>query len=249
MKELGGCPEIEKVNVDLMGGANRQAPYNTEVNPAGQTPALLLDNGKVLSEVTVISEYLNDIYSGSLFGSTPEEKAETRMWLRRIDFNLEMPTFNGYRFAEGLAMFTPRLKVIPQAADDLKGIAQQRTMWLDGIVADGRKLLCGDRFSCADICGSFFLELRPTELTAFLLGSRWSSDSARWSDSLPTPRPRTCTLSWPASTSARASRRRLWEMCSWSGLLNVSIINQTNISKLATLMLGPRWTSGRHIRL
>jgi len=211
MKELGGCSDIERVTLDLNKNDQRSAPYITEVNPAGQSPALLLDNGKVLTEVTVISEYLNDKYNGSLFGSTAEEKAETRMWLRRIDFNLEMPIFNGFRFGEGLEMFKPRLKVIPQAADDLKGIGRERTMWLDGILADGRKYLCGDRFSCADIwlvvsCHVVCWFCPPI---AFFLGSRSSSNLARLSVSPSTPKPRTCTRCWPGSRSARASRRRL----------------------------------------
>jgi len=64
-----------------------------------------------------------------------------------------MPIFGGFRYAEGLAIFENRLKVIPQAAADLKGIGQERTMWLDNILADGRKFLCGDRMSCADLVG------------------------------------------------------------------------------------------------
>lgn len=42
----------------------------------------------------MICEYLNDKYNGNLFGKTLEEKAETRMWLRRIDFNLEVGCLN-----------------------------------------------------------------------------------------------------------------------------------------------------------
>lgn len=116
MKELG-VKDIELVNVDLLGGENRKEPY-LKVNPAGQSPALELDNGSIIAEVTVICEYLNDKYNGDLFGKTTEEKAETRMWLRRIDFNLEMPIFGGFRFAEGLPIFESRIHVIPQAAAD-----------------------------------------------------------------------------------------------------------------------------------
>ena len=54
MAELG--IEIEKEEIDLMGGANRQEPY-LSVNPGGQLPALELDSGAVISEITGICEY------------------------------------------------------------------------------------------------------------------------------------------------------------------------------------------------
>ena len=53
-------------------------------------PALELDNGDIIAEITCICEYLDDRDGGSsLIGTTPEERAETRMWVRRID--LESP--------------------------------------------------------------------------------------------------------------------------------------------------------------
>lgn len=103
--------------------------------------------------LVVICEYLDEKFPNvgeELYGKTIEEKAEVRMWLRRIDFNLEMPILNGFRFAEGKPLFEHRIKVIPQAADDLKAIGRERTAWIDGILADGRKWLCGDRLTLAD---------------------------------------------------------------------------------------------------
>ena len=68
--------EIPEVTVDLRGGENRRAPYNVEVNPAGQTPALELDDGGFLCEVTAICEYLDERFPDrTLIGSTPEEPA------------------------------------------------------------------------------------------------------------------------------------------------------------------------------
>jgi glutathione S-transferase len=49
------------VTVDLMGGENRRPPYNSEVNPAGQTPALELDDGRFVCEITTICEYLEEV--------------------------------------------------------------------------------------------------------------------------------------------------------------------------------------------
>ncbi len=52
--------EMPEVMVDLRDGENRRAPYNIDVNPAGQTPALELDDGTILCEVTAICEYLEE---------------------------------------------------------------------------------------------------------------------------------------------------------------------------------------------
>jgi glutathione S-transferase len=147
-REVKNIPMQE---VDLMGGENRRAPY-LEKNPSGHCPALVLDNGMVLAEITAICEYLDEITLGgtSLIGSTPEERAETRMWTRRVDLNIAEPMASGFRYSDGLKMFRNRIHCIPQAADDLKQIAQEKLTWLDGLIA-GRQFICGNRITLADI--------------------------------------------------------------------------------------------------
>lgn len=136
--------------VDILGGANRRAPY-TDKNPAGQLPALELDNGLVLGETVAICEYLEDKNPNPpLVGRTPEEKAETRMWIRRIEHKITEPLANGFRYAEGHAMFKDRMRTLPEAAPGLKAIAKDGSAWLDGQLA-GKQWICGDRFTLADI--------------------------------------------------------------------------------------------------
>jgi glutathione S-transferase len=154
IKELGATVELEPV--DLMKGQNREASHLAR-NPAGQLPTLQLDDGSFLAEITAIVEYLDEKTGGSLIGSTPEERAETRMWVRRIDLAICENLANGFRFSEGLALFKDRLHCIPQAAADLKAITQERLVWLDGLI-DGREFICGDRFTLADILLFAFLE-------------------------------------------------------------------------------------------
>jgi glutathione S-transferase len=149
--------ELPRVEVDLRGGENRQPPHLAR-NPAGQMPSLELDDGSHLSEITAICEYLDEITPGpSLIGGTPRERAETRMWTRRIDLNIVEPLANGFRFAEGLKLFQNRIRCIPQAADDLKKTAQDKIAWLDGLMA-GRQWVCGERFTLADIMLFAFLD-------------------------------------------------------------------------------------------
>ncbi len=149
---------IPEVVVDLRGGENRRAPYNVEVNPAGQTPALELDDGSMLTEITAICEYLEERFPDPvLIGSTPEERAVTRMWTRRVDLKICEPLTNGFRFAEGLPLFEARMRCLPEAAAGLKAVAQDGLKWLDPLIA-GREFIAGDRVSLADILLFAFLD-------------------------------------------------------------------------------------------
>lgn len=149
--------EIPTEKVDLMGGENRQAPYVAK-NPAGQLPCLELDDGSHLAEIIAICEYLDEKFpGGSLIGSTPEERAQTRMWVRRIDLNIAEPMANGFRYAEGLPLFQSRMRTIPHAAGDLKELTQEKLTWLDGLMT-GKTWVAGDRFTLADILLFCFLQ-------------------------------------------------------------------------------------------
>lgn len=148
VSELG--IELEMVDVDIMAGENRQEAY-LKINPAGQTPALELDDGSVITEITAICEYLDDLQgSTSLIGTTPQERAETRMWTRRVDLAIMEPMANGFRYAEGQDIFRGRMTLIPHAADDLKAIAAERLGWLNDLM-EGKDYICGSRFTMADV--------------------------------------------------------------------------------------------------
>jgi glutathione S-transferase len=149
--------DIPREEVNLMAGENREAAYKSK-NPSGQMPALELDDGDVLAEITAICEYLEEVHpEPPLIGTTPKERAQTRMWARRIDLNIAEPMANGFRFSQGLPLFQNRVRCIPHAADDLKAIAQERLTWLDGLVA-GRTWIVGERFTLADILLYCFLD-------------------------------------------------------------------------------------------
>jgi glutathione S-transferase len=148
--------DLPKVDIDLMAGENRKEPYLSK-NPSGQSPCLELDDGTCLSEITAICEYLDEVSPGpSLIGSTPEERAEARMWTRKVDLNICEPLANGFRFSEGLALFKDRMVTVPEAAEGLKRIAQDRLTWLDKQIA-GKTYLCGERLTLGDILLYCFL--------------------------------------------------------------------------------------------
>ncbi|CBL45695.1 Glutathione S-transferase [gamma proteobacterium HdN1] len=141
---------IPAQTIDVMTGENRQEGY-LALNPAGQTPALRCENGQILSEAVAIAEYLEELYpQPSLIGTTAQERAETRMWWRRVELNITEFIHNAFHYAEGLARFENRIPVLPEAAEGLKRVAQDRLTWLDQMFGEG-PWLCGARFSAADI--------------------------------------------------------------------------------------------------
>jgi glutathione S-transferase len=150
--------DLPKSPVDLMAAENRKPPYNERV-PTGGLPGLELDNGKCIAEITVICDYLEELNpSPALIGATPEERAEARMWTRRIDLLIVEPMTNGFRATEGRQLFAPRMPLVSEAAGaELKAIAAEKLVWLDSQMK-GRQFVCGDRFTIADILLFCFVE-------------------------------------------------------------------------------------------
>src|SRR5712691_12835072 len=134
---------IPTVAVDLLGGENRRPPY-TDRNPGGQLPALELDDGRTIAETVAIFEYLEEKHPRpALIGTTPEERAETRMWQRRVELRVTEHLYNGFRFAEGLELFRPRLRVLPEAAEGLKATVRDNLAWLEPLLR-GKAFIVGD---------------------------------------------------------------------------------------------------------
>ena len=154
MAERGVTLDMEEI--DIQAGANRQADF-LKVNPAGQLPALVMTDGTILSEITAICEYLDDVSgTSSLIGETAEDRARTRQWTRWVDLNICEPLANGFRFSEGLAMFENRMRCLPDAAPGLKACAQDKLGWLNDNW-NGRAFIAGDNFTLADILLFSFL--------------------------------------------------------------------------------------------
>ena len=142
--------DVPTETIDIMTGENRRADFLTK-NPTGGTPLLELDDGSFLSESIAICEYLEELHPApALIGSTPEERAETRMWLRRIDLGFVQPSVFGFRGAEGLGIFKDRMRGLPEAAAGMKAVAQDGLAMIDAQLA-GKQFVCGDRFTLADI--------------------------------------------------------------------------------------------------
>lgn len=141
---------IDRHWIDLMGGENRRAPY-TDIAPFGQLPLLETDDGGHIFESVTICEYLEELEAEpALIGSTPEERAETRMLIRRLDYDVVAPMTTAFRAAEGKALFEGRMRLVPKGASDLKACVRDGLKGFDDWLG-GKDYLAGDRFSLADI--------------------------------------------------------------------------------------------------
>jgi glutathione S-transferase len=149
--------------VDVMGSEHRRAPYGT-LNPMMQTPALETDDGQIITEITAICEYLEELHPNPpLIGATPGERAETRMWCRRIDLNIIEGRSRAFRATAGRAFYIDKIKLLSEpAAEELKALVEDRILWLDAQIA-GQPYICGDHYTLADIMFFCFMTFGAPE--------------------------------------------------------------------------------------
>jgi glutathione S-transferase len=138
--------------VMVIGTGQNLTPEHLSRNPLGQVPVLEADDGTCISESLAICEYLEELHpEPALFGSTPEQRGETRMWVRRLDLTVIEPLLNAYRLGSaGWRRFHPSWGLAPEGARVMREVATRNLAWLDGHLR-GHAYLCGDRFSAADI--------------------------------------------------------------------------------------------------
>ena len=150
---------LEEMWVDLVAGENRREPFLT-LNPAGQLPVLEIAPGQIVAESVAICEYLDetaDTLSPRLVGSDPVTRARTRMWLRRIEERYSQPVTAAFRYGPGLAMFSPRLRCLPEAAEGMAALARDGQAWLDAQPTPGG-FVASDVLTLADIALYCFMD-------------------------------------------------------------------------------------------
>ena len=86
-------PEI--IEVDILRAENRQTEF-LSINPAGQLPFVVTEEGITIAELSAIAEYLDEIKPDpSLSGLTATDRAVTRMRMRQCDFLIFAPKAAG----------------------------------------------------------------------------------------------------------------------------------------------------------
>ena len=114
------CPTVEFVDMlvalkdidyqrEFIAIINKLAWYSDLV-PTGKVPALQLDDGAVLFESTIIVEYLDELYSPSIYPKYLSVKALNRTWMSWADGLL----VDGYQMslAKTEAIFKQKFKAV-----------------------------------------------------------------------------------------------------------------------------------------
>lgn len=155
--------EIEKQQVDLGTLEHKGAAY-TAINPLQRVPALVLDDGTILTESIAICRYFEALQpEPPLFGRNGREAAIIEMWNRRIEHHLLFCVAQVFRHLH------PAMKPLedPQIAawgEANKPRVMEFLKLLDGELAS-RAFSASDAFSVADITGLVAIDLmKPAKL-------------------------------------------------------------------------------------
>ena len=119
-----------------------------EVNPLGTVPCLI-DGDTELTESSGICHYLAEKYGPTDLAVRPDEADYGAYinWLFRSDATLTFPQTIFFRYTQ----LEPEERRVPQAAEDYRIWFLARWRCVDAALQDGRRFLCADRFTNADI--------------------------------------------------------------------------------------------------
>lgn len=145
--------EFDVETIDLFGLENRKRPYLENVNARGEVPALRLDDGTIITEITAICGYFDEIADGGrrLFGSTPQERAVIHMWTRRAYLEIVLPFVTYWRGSDAAEDAYRGHRILqPEAQRSNRLLAERGLNQLDEDL-EGQTFIAGEDLTMADI--------------------------------------------------------------------------------------------------
>ncbi|MEO0882264.1 MAG: glutathione S-transferase [Pseudomonadota bacterium] len=164
--------DVELQEVSIMQREHRTDAYRA-ISPMSQVPALVLDDGRSLTESRAICTYFEALWpEPNLLGADPYEKGEIEMWERRIELMWMLQFAVWFRNAHPMMapLENPQL---PDAAAKAERNARAFVKRLNAHLED-HDFIAADRFTNADItafisCGfSGVMKWKPHEEHAAL---------------------------------------------------------------------------------
>jgi len=135
--------------VDIMAKQHKTPEY-AAINPLQRMPALVLDDGTVITESIAICRYFEALQpEPPLFGVGAKEIAQVEMWNRRCEIEFFAHVAAVFRHQHP-AMKDLEVPQVPAYAEAMRPRATWFLEFMDGELGK-REFVAGDRFSVADI--------------------------------------------------------------------------------------------------
>src|SRR5712691_11388280 len=161
LAEKGITLPVEQVDLGAM--QQKSAAY-TAINPIQRVPALVLDDGTVLTESIAICRYFEELQPDPpLFGRGALAIAQIEMWNRRLELHLLFPVSHVFRNSHP-AMKEMEVPQVPAWAEANKPRVAEFLAVFDRELKD-RAFAAGNAFTVADITGLVAVDfMKPAKL-------------------------------------------------------------------------------------
>ena len=147
--------EIETIQIDLANGEQFSEAFKA-INPLCEVPLLVLDDGTIISQISAICRYLEEIYPDNpLLGRTPVERAVVESSNQQLQMNGFAAGAEAFRNAT--PGFKNRAMPGPHNYSQIPELAERGQQRLDNLFSDleahlaNSEFIVGDYFSIADI--------------------------------------------------------------------------------------------------
>lgn len=135
--------------VDIAAKQHKTADY-AAVNPLQRMPALVLDDGTVITESIAICRYFEALHPDPpLFGTDARDMAIVEMWNRRCELHLFFPVAHVFRHTHP-AMKELEVPQVPEWAEANRPRIAEFLQILENQLKDN-EFIAGPRYTVADI--------------------------------------------------------------------------------------------------
>ena len=161
LAEKGISVPLEQVD---LGALAQKSQAFAAINPLQRVPALVLDDGTIITESIAICRYFEALKPDPpLFGRGALEIAQTEMWNRRLELHLLFPISHVFRNSHP-AMAKMEIPQVPAWAEANKPRIEDFLGIFDRELAN-RPFAAGDQYSVADITGMIAIDfMKPAKL-------------------------------------------------------------------------------------
>ena len=151
-----GIEGVEIIQIDLGDNRENVGDEYRSINPSCTVPALVLEDGTLISESVAICRYFEEVQPNPpLMGRDPKEKAVVEMWQRQVELQGYMPAgeaFRNYnkRFAGRALAGNDSYEQIPELVTRSRTRIERFFNLLNDHM-ESREFIASDVFSIADI--------------------------------------------------------------------------------------------------